>query len=164
METCISYLKERGYGCSCSKRFYESYDFLPRYHRMTSRLVHFICNELNKTASMTSIATTANVSISTVIRVLKNGFMRFAKTKNTRINEQFYMTGSKMLKPQEFQSLKHVLVHIGIGLKWYWMILLNMAYKWSYRGFNNKIKLLKRVSYSMRNFHLFRNRILHCSN
>lgn len=63
-------LNKRRYVCSCGKRFYESYDFLPRYHRMTSRLVQFICNELTKMLSMTLIAETANVSISTVIRLL----------------------------------------------------------------------------------------------
>ncbi|MGF6366977.1 transposase, partial [Aequitasia blattaphilus] len=28
--------------------------------------------------------------------------------------------------------------------------------------FNNKIKVLKRISYGFRNFERFRNRILHC--
>lgn len=62
-------LKKRRYVCSCGKRFYESYDFLPRYHRMTNRLAFFICQELSKLTSMTSVANTANVSISTVMRV-----------------------------------------------------------------------------------------------
>ena len=30
-------------------------------------------------------------------------------------------------------------------------------------GFNNKIKVLKRVSYGIRNFNRFRTRILHCT-
>jgi transposase len=62
-------LKKRRYVCSCGKRFYESYDFLPRYHRMTNRLVHYICTELTKTISMTEVASNANVSVSTVIRI-----------------------------------------------------------------------------------------------
>lgn len=62
-------LKKRRYVCSCGKRFYESYDFLPRYHRMTNRLVHYICTELTKTISMTDVASRANVSISTAIRI-----------------------------------------------------------------------------------------------
>ena len=62
-------LQKRRYTCSCGKRFYESYDFLPRYHRMTNRLVHFICQELSKVTSMTSVAQTTNVSISTVTRI-----------------------------------------------------------------------------------------------
>ncbi len=35
-------LRKRRYACSCGKRFYESYDFLPRYHRMTNRLAFFL--------------------------------------------------------------------------------------------------------------------------
>lgn len=62
-------LRKRRYICSCAKRFYESYDFLPRYYRMTNRLAHFICQELSKLTSMTSVANNANVSISTVMRI-----------------------------------------------------------------------------------------------
>lgn len=31
-------------------------------------------------------------------------------------------------------------------------------------GFNNKIKVMKRISYGIRNFERFRTRILHCTN
>ncbi|KXZ39829.1 transposase IS204/IS1001/IS1096/IS1165 family protein [Alkalithermobacter thermoalcaliphilus JW-YL-7 = DSM 7308] len=62
-------LRKRRYVCSCGKRFYEHYDFLPRYNRMTKRLVYYICNELTKVTSMTSIAKSANVSVSTVTRI-----------------------------------------------------------------------------------------------
>lgn len=42
------------------------------------------------------------------------------------------------------------------------------AFKYKYtngptEGFNNKIKVLKRISYGMRNFNRFRTRIIHCS-
>ena len=42
------------------------------------------------------------------------------------------------------------------------------AFKYGYtngptEGFNNKIKVLKRISYGVRNFKRFRTRILHCS-
>ncbi|MFY9357473.1 MAG: transposase, partial [Defluviitoga tunisiensis] len=30
-------------------------------------------------------------------------------------------------------------------------------------GFNNKIKVLKRISFGLKNFYRFRNRILHCT-
>ncbi len=65
-------LRKRRYVCSCGKRFYESYDFLPRYHRMTNRLAFFICQELTKLTSLTSIAKVANVSVSTVIRIFNH--------------------------------------------------------------------------------------------
>lgn len=43
------------------------------------------------------------------------------------------------------------------------------AFKYGYtngptEGFNNKIKVLKRISFGVRNFERFRNRILHCTN
>jgi len=62
-------LQKRRYACSCGKRFYEDYDFLPRYHRMTNRLVHYICQELTKLVSMTMIANATNVSVPTVSRI-----------------------------------------------------------------------------------------------
>ena len=65
-------LRKRRYVCSCGKRFYESYSFLPRYHRMTNRLAFFICQELTKLTSLTSVAKSANVSVSTVIRIFNH--------------------------------------------------------------------------------------------
>lgn len=65
-------LHKRRYVCCCGKRFYESYDFLPRYHRMTSRLVQYICRELTKIVTYSSVADSANVSISTVIRIFNH--------------------------------------------------------------------------------------------
>lgn len=69
-------LNKRRYACRCGKRFYESYDFLPRYHRMSNRLVNYICAELSKMQSLTAIAENANVSISTVTRILN--FINYA--------------------------------------------------------------------------------------
>ncbi len=65
-------LRKRRYVCSCGKRFYESYDFLPRYHRITNRLAQFVCNELTKLTSLTSVASAANISVSTVIRIFNH--------------------------------------------------------------------------------------------
>lgn len=65
-------LRKRRYICKhCNKRFYEHTPFLPRYHRMTSRLVQFIINEMQSTHSMASVANRANVSVPTVCRVFK---------------------------------------------------------------------------------------------
>lgn len=63
-------LRKRRYVCTCGKRFYENYEFLPRYHRMTIRLVQYICNQLSKVASLTSIAESVNLSTSTIMRIL----------------------------------------------------------------------------------------------
>ncbi len=65
-------LRKRRYVCSCGKRFYESYNFLPRYQRMTNRLAFFIYQELTKLTSLTSVAKSANVSVSTVIRIFNH--------------------------------------------------------------------------------------------
>ncbi|WP_279230902.1 transposase [Natranaerovirga pectinivora] len=51
----------------------------------------------------------------------------------------------------------------------HWSKEILNAFKYRYtdgptEGFNNKIKVLKRVSYGVRNFHRFRNRILHITN
>lgn len=63
------FLRKRRYRCSCGKRFQEKNPFLPKYHRMTSRLVSFIINELREVRSYKSVAKATNVSISTVIRI-----------------------------------------------------------------------------------------------
>lgn len=62
-------LRKRRYACSCGKRFYEPYEFLPKYHRMTRRLAAFICNELRDCVSVSHIARKSNVSTFTINRV-----------------------------------------------------------------------------------------------
>ena len=49
-----------------------------------------------------------------------------------------------------------------------WHKEIKNAFKYGYtngptEGFNNKIKVLKRISFGLKNFHRFRNRILHCT-
>ena len=66
----ILVLRKRRYACLCGKRFYEELDFIPRYHRMTCRLIAGILKELRENYSMTSIANRLNLSISTISRVL----------------------------------------------------------------------------------------------
>lgn len=63
-------LNKRRYVCpSCSKRFYETIDFLPRYHRMTSRLISEVLMLLASTTSFKSVALQMNLSSSTVVRI-----------------------------------------------------------------------------------------------
>ena len=63
-------LHKRRYVCpSCGKRFYENTNFLPRYHRMTSRLIHEVLFRLASTTSFKSVATQVNLSPSTVVRI-----------------------------------------------------------------------------------------------
>ena len=66
----IILLRKRRYYCqSCGKRFYESIDFLPRYHRMTSRLIFYILSHLTSTSSFKSVAQHVNLSSSTITRI-----------------------------------------------------------------------------------------------
>ena len=62
--------RRRRYRCPhCGKCFSEHHPFVPRYHRMTSRLVAYIVDKLRSEYSFTSVAKSVNLSVSTVIRV-----------------------------------------------------------------------------------------------
>jgi transposase len=68
-KTIIHYRKRR-YTCPvCNKKFYERTTFLPKYHRITSRLSAYIISSLREVCSMKSIADKANVSATTVARI-----------------------------------------------------------------------------------------------
>lgn len=60
---------KRRYRCSCGKRFFEDNSFLPKYYRMTSRLINAVLENLKSTHSFKSVAKLLNISISTVIRI-----------------------------------------------------------------------------------------------
>lgn len=68
-KSTILILRKRRYVCKCGKRFFENYDFLPRYHRMTNRFYVHICNELRKSVSIASVSKDMNISPTTVTRV-----------------------------------------------------------------------------------------------
>jgi len=69
-KTLILRLRKRRYRCpECSKRFYEKVDFLPRYHRITRRLAHYVISELASECSFTSVARKVSLSVPTVIRL-----------------------------------------------------------------------------------------------
>ena len=68
-------LRKRRYVClSCHKRFYEKIDFLPKYHRMTlrlmtSRVINEVLMLLASTRSFKSVAQQLNLLPSTVVRI-----------------------------------------------------------------------------------------------
>lgn len=63
------HLRKRRYRCThCGKRFAEKNTFLPRYYRMTSRLIASIIDAFRKVVSATEIAARFNVSVSTAFR------------------------------------------------------------------------------------------------
>lgn len=70
LKNCYLVLHKRRYVCSCGKKFYESYEFLPRYLHRTKRLTWKIAELLHETVSLKSVAKTSNVSVSTVCRIL----------------------------------------------------------------------------------------------
>ena len=62
------HLRKRRYRCSCGKRFFERNLFLPRYFRVTSRLVAQIIQEFKKIVPATEIGSRFNVSAVTAMR------------------------------------------------------------------------------------------------
>ena len=70
MKHCYLILKKRRYRCTCGKRFAEKYDLVARYQQRSKRLTYYIANELRNSVSIKSIAHKANVSPTTIIRIL----------------------------------------------------------------------------------------------
>ena len=70
MKHCYLVLKKRRYRCLCGKRFAEKYNFLARYQQRSTRLTQYIVNELRSSVSLKSVAHKANVSSTTVSRIL----------------------------------------------------------------------------------------------
>ena len=62
------HLRKRRYRCSCGKRFFERNTFLPRYYRVTSRLVAEIIFAFKKIVSAKEIGCRFNVSGVTAMR------------------------------------------------------------------------------------------------
>ena len=62
------HLRKRRYRCECGKRFFEKNAFLPRYYRVTSRLVADIIFAFKKTVSAKEIGYRFNVSGVTAMR------------------------------------------------------------------------------------------------
>ena len=63
------HLRKRRYVCSkCKKRFFEDNSFLPRYHRVTNRMVAAIIDRFHATVSATDIGRENNISVSTALR------------------------------------------------------------------------------------------------
>lgn len=69
-KNCYLVLHKRRYACSYGKKFYEPYEFLPRYLHQTKRLTWKIADLLHETASLKSVAKASNVSVTTVCRIL----------------------------------------------------------------------------------------------
>lgn len=62
-------LEKRRYACRCGKPFIEDILFLPKYYRMTLRLILNITDSLKETTSFSDISKRFNLSVTTVIRI-----------------------------------------------------------------------------------------------
>lgn len=62
------HLRKRRYRCSCGKRFFEKNTFLPRYYRVTGRLVAEIIHAFKKIIPASEIGSRFNVSAITAMR------------------------------------------------------------------------------------------------
>jgi len=82
----LLYLRKRRYRCPrCNKRFFEDVSFLPRYHRMTTRLSAYVISKLSETSSISSVAREVYFSVSTVIRIF-DGFLFAKSTSFSAVN------------------------------------------------------------------------------
>lgn len=69
-EMVVICLRKRRHICpACGKKFYEEVSFLPKYHRMTSRLAAYVISALKEIGSMKGVAQRTNISQSTVARI-----------------------------------------------------------------------------------------------
>ena len=66
------HLRKRRYRCSCGKRFFERNTFLPRYYRVTTRLVSEIIFAFKKVVSAKEIGCRFNVSGMTAMRYFQH--------------------------------------------------------------------------------------------
>ena len=65
------HLRKRRYRCSCGKRFFERNNFLPRYYRVTGRLVAEVIRAFEKLISAKEIGRRFNVSGATAMRYFR---------------------------------------------------------------------------------------------
>ena len=84
------HLRKRRYRCSCGKRFFEKNTFLPRYYRVTSRLVSEIIFSFRKLIPATEIGSRFNVSAITAMR-----YFNLFNKKLTKLPEVISLDESK---------------------------------------------------------------------
>ena len=62
------HLRKRRYRCQCGKRFFETNEFLPRYYRVTNRLVASVIQAFHKVYAAKEIGSQYNISGVTAMR------------------------------------------------------------------------------------------------
>ena len=83
------HLRKRRYRCSCGKRFFEKNTFLPRYHRVTNRLVAEIMFAFKETVSAKEIGCRYNVSSMTAMRYFNLFNKKFTKLPEVLSLDEF---------------------------------------------------------------------------
>lgn len=113
LKHCFLILKKRRYICSCGKRFYENYSFLPKYFHRTSRLTAFIATALHDTSSVSSIAKRCNVSAATANRILDTiSFHRPRLSQSISIDEFKGNAGGEKYQCILVDPMKHSVLDI----------------------------------------------------
>ena len=80
----VLHLRKRRHVCTkCGKRFDETIDFLPRYHRFTNRVFLKIVNELEKCISIKDVASMYNMTSPTAAKVLD--VVKYTPTKLPKV-------------------------------------------------------------------------------
>jgi len=95
---------------------------------------------------------------------LKNKFLEFMQSENRHVAAERLRNWVLLA---EFANLPEFKASLTAILNWYKYILNAFDYPYTNgftEGCNNKIKVLKRISFGVRNFLRFRNRILHIMN
>ncbi len=88
--------EKRRYVCTCGKRFAEKNTFLPRYHRMSIRLIAFVQSLLKSSMSFKEAAKISGLSITTVIRIFDTiGIRSFTLPEVVSIDEFKGNTGGE---------------------------------------------------------------------
>ena len=187
--TTIFYRKRRYECCVCGKRFYEKNELVGKFSRKTTRFVAYVTEQLRDLTSMSDIANKCDTSPNFISRHcnLKTdddfdelSYILTNYSENLRIayrekeclldilhSEDSFEIKSKNFNDWVMRNLESDIPQLKSCAEtyqhWYREIVNSLAVPYSNgptEGFNNKIKVLKRVSFGMRNFTNFKARIM----
>lgn len=186
----LLFYSKRRYHCDCcGQHFLENFTLLPKHCRITNRLNFLAINMLNQTLNVSSVARYLGISSSSIFRRLNDvkfpkpsilpHVLSIAETffpNATIVIDRFhvvrYVTWAlgnvrkriqKEILATQTSELKEFNATLTMLANWSKYILNAFDCPYSNgltEGTNNKIKVIKRNAYGLRNFENFRNRIL----
>lgn len=186
----LLFYSKRRYHCDCcGQHFLENFTLLPKHCRITNRLNFLAINMLNQTLNVSSVARYLGISSSSIFRRLNDvkfpkpsilpHVLSIAETffpNATIVIDRFhvvrYVTWAlenvrkriqKEILATQTSELKEFNATLTMLANWSKYILnaFDCPYSNGFtEGTNNKIKVIKRNAYGLRNFENFRNRIL----